>query len=84
MNCIKNHAKTPDEVPLGQYRIARYLCEDTMRGTGCPHHEQIAERIYLIVVRSQEAEREKNAIAALDRIEKAFILKTITDAQKIR
>lgn len=59
---------TPEKVPLAQQRIARYLCEDAMRGTGCPHHERIAQRLHDIVLRAQEEERSKDIDGAFERI----------------
>jgi hypothetical protein len=61
MSCPKNSSDL--EVPLAQYRIGRYLCEDVMRGKSCPHHEEEAKRLYEIVLRAQEQERQ----AAIDK-----------------
>ncbi len=65
MSNIKNPLP---EVPLAQHRIGRYLCEDIAAGRPCPHHQTMAERLYFIVIRAQDEEREKNRDAALERI----------------
>jgi hypothetical protein len=45
-------------------RLARFLC----KGTPCDKHAQIAVEVYKEIVSIQQAEREAEAIKALDRL----------------
>ena len=57
-----------DPVPLAQKRIAEFLCGDVKRGKQCPHHERKAKELLFVILHAQQEERERNTVAALDRI----------------